>query len=68
MANKKDNLKGMKKGELEKNLVTLRETLRTIHFKSEGSRSKNVKEVAGLKKQIARTLTELNKNNNVSKK
>lgn len=68
MANKKDNLKGMKKAELEKNLVTLRENLRTIHFKSEGSRSKNVKEVAGIKKQIARTLTEINKNNNVSKK
>ncbi len=58
---KKENLKGMKKDELEKELVVLRESLRAIHFKAEGSRSKNVKENQKIKKQIARILTELNK-------
>lgn len=61
MAKKTDNLKGLKIEELKKNLVTLRESLRVLHFKSEGSKSKNVKEQAGLKKQIARILTEINK-------
>jgi ribosomal protein L29 len=32
-----------------------------IHFKAEGSKSKNVKEAGILKRQIARALTELNK-------
>lgn len=64
MAKKKDdNFKGMKEGELKKELAVLKENLRVIHFKSEGSRSKNVKESATLKKQIARILTEMNKNN-----
>lgn len=57
----KENLKGMKKEELQKELATLRENLRAMHFKAEGSRSKNVKESAALKKQIARVLTEINK-------
>ncbi len=60
MANKKNNLKGLKMDELKKNLVTLRESLRVLHFKSEGSKSKNVKEQSGVKKQIARVLTEIN--------
>ena len=64
MAKKKDNnFKGMKEGELKKELAALKENLRVIHFKSEGSKSKNVKESATLKKQIARILTEINKNN-----
>jgi len=63
MAKKKQNFKEMRDGELKKELATLRESLRVIHFKSEGSRSKNVKESATMKKQIARILTELNKNN-----
>lgn len=58
--NVKQNLKGMKEVDLKKELVTLRESLRVIHFKAEGSRSKNVKEAATLKKQIARVLTEIN--------
>jgi ribosomal protein L29 len=57
--NSKEDLKGMTKGELDKKLAGAREEVRTIHFKSEGSRSKNVKELAGLKKQIARILTQL---------
>lgn len=58
---KKENLKGMKKDELEKKLLVLRESLRAIHFKAEGARSKNVKENQKIKKQIARIFTELNK-------
>ena len=60
---KKENLKEMTKGELEKKLVLLREEERAIRFKAEGSRSKNVKELGNLRKQIARVLTEVNKNN-----
>lgn len=62
MATKKDkeNLKGMKAGELDKELARLQEEVRAIRFKAEGSRSKNVKESANLKKQIARVLTAIN--------
>jgi len=63
MANIKNNLKGLKQDELKKNLMILRENLRVLHFKSEGSKSKNVKEQASLRKQIARVLTEINKRN-----
>jgi ribosomal protein L29 len=65
MANKnsKVNIKEMKGGELKKELVLLKENLRTIHFKAEGSKSKNVKEAANIKKQIARILTELSSSN-----
>jgi len=58
---KKENLKGMKKNELETQLKTVTESLRTMRFKAEGSRSKNVKEYGTTRKQIARILTELNK-------
>ena len=58
--NAKISYKEMSKVDLEKELLVLRENLRVIHFKAEGSRSKNVKEAATLKKQIARILTELN--------
>lgn len=58
---KTENFSGMKKEELKKELAVLKENLRVLHFKAEGSRSKNVKEAATLKKQIARALTELNK-------
>ena len=61
MAKKKENLKEMKVGELERQLLKLREEERAIRFKSEGARSKNVKELSNLKKDIARILTELNK-------
>ncbi len=63
MAKKKDNLKGMKKDELKKKLVILEEEVRVLRFKTEGSKSKNVKALFFLKKQIARVLTEINKNN-----
>jgi ribosomal protein L29 len=56
----KENIKDMKEGELVKKLATLREEVRLINFKAEGSRSKNVKELGGLKRQIARVLTQMN--------
>jgi ribosomal protein L29 len=56
----KDNLKDLKGGELDKKLAQLREETRAINFKAEGSRSKNVKEMSALKKQIARVLTQIN--------
>ena len=58
-----ENLKGMKEIDLKKELTLLRENLRVLHFKAEGSKSKNVKEATTLRKQIARILTELNRNN-----
>ena len=60
MAKKKENFKEMSKGDLNKKLTELRESLRVLKFKVEGSRSKNVKEVSNLKKQIAKILTEIN--------
>lgn len=59
MATKKENLKGMAQGDLEKKLTTLQENLRVIRFKAEGAKSKNVKEASALRKQIAQTLTAL---------
>ena len=56
-----ENLKGMKPAELKKKLVDLEETIRVLRFKAEGSKSKNVKEFATLKKEVARILTEINK-------
>ena len=49
--------------ELKKELVVLEDNVRVIRFKTEGSRSKNVKELASLRKQIARVLTFLNQKN-----
>ena len=59
MAKEKENFKTMKVDELKKKLVDLRESIRVIHFKGQGSKSKNVKEVSFLRKQIARVLTEI---------
>lgn len=56
----KENLKGMKKDELKKKLVDLEENIRILNFKTQGSKSKNVKEHTTLKKQVARILTEIN--------
>jgi ribosomal protein L29 len=60
MKNKKNNFKDMKEGELKKELAILQKNVRVIRFKAEGSKSKNVKELSTLKKQIARIMTELN--------
>ncbi len=64
MAKTKDNkIAGMKHDELVKKLAELRENIRTLSFKAEGSKSKNVKEMSALKKNVARVLTEMNKHN-----
>jgi len=63
MAKKIENLKGMKKEELQAKLAELQESVRVIRFKAGGSKSKNVKETSTLKKQIARVLTEINRKN-----
>lgn len=65
MAKKKENFKEMKKDDLHKKLSSLREEIRIIRFKAEGSKSKNVKEYSTLKKQIARILTEINSSKNI---
>lgn len=67
MKKNNEQFKGMKKDELEKKLISLREEVRTMNFKSQGARSKNVKEAGALKKQIARVMTEMNKNNSKTK-
>jgi ribosomal protein L29 len=54
----------MKVDELKKLLADMQESIRVLRFKTEGSKSKNVKEPAKIKKDIARILTEINKNNN----
>lgn len=59
----KEDLKGMKKDELKKNLFELEEKMRVLRFKAEGAKSKNVKEHLTLKRQIARVLTEINRKN-----
>ena len=61
MAKKTENLKGMEKYELKAKLVSLEESIRSIHFKSQGSKSKNVKEAKTLRREVARVLTEMNK-------
>ena len=61
MAKKEENLKVMKIDELKKKLLDLEENMRILRFKAQGSKSKNVKEFATLRKQIARILTEINK-------
>jgi ribosomal protein L29 len=62
MSKKKDNLKGMKKEELSKEVLALKEKLRVIRFKAEGSKSKNVKESVSLRRDVARMLTLINQN------
>ena len=61
MAKEKENFKGMKKDDLQKKLALLEESIRVLHFRAEGSKSKNVKENQTLKRQVARVLTEINK-------
>jgi ribosomal protein L29 len=61
MTKKKEDFKKMKTDELKKKLSELRESIRIIHFKAEGSKSKNVKEGKALRKEVAQILTEINK-------
>ena len=57
MAKKKDNLSNSSVEELKKQLGKIEEDLRSIKWKAEGSKSKNVKEEATIKKDIARIMT-----------
>lgn len=57
----KENLKEMKTSELEEKTASLRESLRLLRFKAQGSKSKNVKESRTIRKQIAVVLTEINR-------
>jgi ribosomal protein L29 len=64
MAKKKnDKFKGVSMEELKKSLASFEDSLRSLRFKSEGSKSKNVKESMTFRKQIARIKTEMNKVN-----
>lgn len=60
MAKHKEQFKGMKKEEIQKEVLALREKIRLIRFKAEGSKSKNIKEDLALRKQVARALTIIN--------
>ena len=46
--------------DLVKELTEKREAIRAIRFNIAGSKTRNVKESKGLKKDVARILTELN--------
>ena len=61
MAKKKDNLKEVGAGELKTKLSSLEESLRALRFNAQGTKTKNVKEQATLKKNIARVMTQINK-------
>lgn len=60
---KKESLNNLKVEELKEKLISLRESLRSVKFNMQGSKAKNVKEIFSIKKEIARILTEINKNN-----
>ncbi len=60
MKKNQNKFKNMKKEELAKEVASLRERIRAIHFKAEGSKSKNVKEGSSLRKEVARALTVIN--------
>ena len=57
----KSNYKDQSKQDLIKALGERRETLRKIRFGSTGSKTRNVKGGASMRKDIARIMTELNK-------
>jgi ribosomal protein L29 len=58
---KTEELKSRPKEELEKMVADHREKLRGLKFDLSSGKTKNVKEVRGLRKDIARILTFLNK-------
>jgi len=65
MAKKKEHKK-KSVSDLEKELREKRKNLQKFKFGSAGSRTRNVKEGANIKKDIARILTELNVRRNNS--
>ena len=48
--------------ELQKLVATQREELRSLRFNVAGSKNRDVKQASKLRKEIARALTQLNKN------
>ena len=58
---KKANYSGKPKADLTKALYEKREALRAFRFGEAGAKTRNVKEGAALRKDIARIMTELNK-------
>ena len=59
MAKKKKELNTVSESDMIKNLAEKREALRLFRFGVAGSKVKNVKEGAAIKKDIARILTEI---------
>ncbi|MFA5751372.1 MAG: 50S ribosomal protein L29 [Candidatus Paceibacterota bacterium] len=64
MKKKKNNLKETKIEDLKKRLHELEEKKRNLKFKMEGAKSKNVKEMMTLRREVARILTEINSREN----
>jgi ribosomal protein L29 len=58
---KKTSYTGKNKQELAKALYEKRDALRSFRFGEAGSKTRNVKEGSRLRKEIARILTELNR-------
>ena len=58
---KKTSYKDKSKEDLVRALGERRETLRKLRFGTTGSKTRNVKEGASIRKDIARIMTELNK-------
>ena len=58
---KKNSLAKHSVEDLQKLAADKRQELRALRFSSSGSKNRNVKQAATLRKQIARALTELNK-------
>lgn len=56
-----ETITGKTKEELAKMLAKEQEDLRVIRFGASGAKAKNVKATLGLRKSIARIMTELNK-------
>ena len=58
---KKTSYKDKPKPDLIKTLMERREASRKLRFGTAGSKTRNVKEATGIRKDIARIMTELNK-------
>jgi len=59
---KMKDITGKTPADLHKMLADKRESLRTFRFGAAGSKTKNVKEGKGIRKDIARIMTALNSN------
>jgi large subunit ribosomal protein L29 len=61
------DIKNKSKQELEKTLNELRERLRSLRFDLSAGKVKNVREIRGIKKDIARILTSQSSNSKTKK-